>query len=283
MKKIKISDLSEATDLNGLNIPGAYLTYNQNRRVDLGKLHSALNSRIFDLEDHESTILGALRTYERQLYVNRNLLLGTNQGAVGWSFAVERAYVDNYTTYAYDDHMNWGATAKQCVLDDPAANRTPWEMFSRELRPELIKQGWGYRLSFRFDHDNSTPVEDFKLVVAISNANASQRLIDDIYVTDIRRGANRISVRFVPTASGEAGGTQKLWFRIGYNKDTDPSGSRWQAVAFSDVRLVVAEEETPWQPAPEDLGLPSANATFALRRRIEFPPIALPDDFQMTD
>ncbi|MCC8038203.1 MAG: hypothetical protein LIP02_08755 [Bacteroidales bacterium] len=171
----------------------------------------------------------------------RNLLLGTDNGTSGWLGGSDNI------TFAVSDLSAKGMTG-QCnatmgidVLGEHLGTAT-WCYLAYKLRPELIKAGQTYSLSFWVTCNKDITIEGCLCrnsgAPYLTGATAS----DTIPANTLQR----VELTLTATASGEEDGGQlvMLYIRDGINV--------WGELMLFGLKLEEGECATAWSAAPED-------------------------------
>lgn len=176
----------------------------------------------------------------------RNLLLGTNRGVENWKFNSSLSSMSNnpYTMLEIDYN---GAKGMQML------NRTngtaTYEMFYYPLRPQFIKKGKTYHLSFDLMQSASNSELTFKFKAQLSNAGSGNMITNQATITNANGDGvwRKYDVTFVATENGSATSGQVVYFNI------TPESREWIDFAIANLKLEEGVKATEWTSAPEDV------------------------------
>lgn len=210
----------------------------------------------FEVKDGQFTsIQGAITNNAEQ---GRNILLKTNQGVTNWelSTSLDKNTYYSITKVDYGDaqgvffsKFDWNVTAS-------------YEVFRFPLRPQFIKEGYTYHLSFdarqTLDNIEHGPLT---LIIALANMGGGNNLmtLQALSLEQVDGNWHHYDVEFKATASGVTNGDQ--WVYIGIRQPDNPY---WSDIAFANLKLVQSTVATNWSAAPEDLP-----TTTAMESKIE--------------
>lgn len=169
----------------------------------------------------------------------RNLLLHTNQGALDWSYYTDCTSVSwaKYTNSTYPERVSFTTFER---------NDSTKEIFNYPIRPELIKAGEKYTLSFKIQ-SKGVP-EALQFFAQISNVDGSGMLSKTTYFkTVVYRGKQEMSVVLEATSTGHSDGSQKVVIGVIPN-----TLNKWTQLDFWDLKLEKGSTKTPYSQAPED-------------------------------
>lgn len=219
-------------DLSGLTFDGKTLS-----GYGIWSDNAYLNGD-FMLSNYNKTITEA---FSNTANSGRNLLVGTNKGIENWRLSSDLSiYTVKQITYN---------TAKgvQFVKQDPT-QQGGWETLSFPLRPQFIKEGNVYHLSFDMmqSAENNMAV---RFGVSLSNLGGLESLTNIVPInsTNINGVWQHIDVEFKATANGTTNSGQYVYFNL-YR-----SASEWTDVAFVNLKLEESLSASLWSPAPEDV------------------------------
>lgn len=202
-----------------------------------------------------TSIQGAITNNAEQ---GRNILLKTNQGVTNWELitSLDKNTYYSITKVDYGDaqgvffsKFDWNATAS-------------YEVFSFPLRPQFIKEGYTYHLSFdarqTLDNIEHGPLT---LVFALTDMSGGNNLVTSQVLSLNQADGNwhHYDVEFKASASGDVNGEQ--WVYIGVRQFVNPY---WSDIAFANLKLEQSTVATNWSAAPEDLP-----TTTAMESKIE--------------
>lgn len=175
----------------------------------------------------------------------RNLLLGTNRGVENWKFNSSLSSTSNnpYTMLEIDYN---GAKGMQML------NRTngtaTYEVFYYPLRPQFIKKGKTYHLSFdmmqSINHDGGI---EFKASLSTTGGGEQLTNIVKVVSKDINGLWLHYDVEFTAIADGSTTSKQVVYFNI--NADS----RYWNDFAIANLKLEEGIKATEWSQAPEDV------------------------------
>lgn len=175
----------------------------------------------------------------------RNLLLGTNRGVENWKFYSSLSSTSNnpYTMLEIDYN---GAKGMQML------NRTngtaTYEIFYYPLRPQFIKKGKTYHLSFdmmqSINHDGGI---EFKASLSTTVGGEQLTNIVNVVSKDINGLWLHYDVEFIAIADGSTTSKQVVYFNI--NADS----RYWNDFAIANLKLEEGVKATEWTSAPEDV------------------------------
>lgn len=175
----------------------------------------------------------------------RNLLLGTNRGVENWKFNSSLSSTSNnpYTMLEIDYN---GAKGMQML------NRTngtaTYEVFYYPLRPQFIKKGKTYHLSFdmmqSINHDGGI---EFKASLSTTGGGEQLTNIVKVVSKDINGLWLHYDVEFTAIADGSTTSKQVVYFNI--NADS----RYWNDFAIANLKLEEGVKATEWTSAPEDI------------------------------
>ena len=175
----------------------------------------------------------------------RNLLVGTNKGIENWKFNSSLSNPSNDPYIMQEVDFN-GIKGMQ-VLNTTNSSAT-YEMFYYPLRPQFIKKGKTYHLSFDLMQSANNSELTFKFKAQLSNTGSGNMITNQATITNINgNGAwRKYDVTFVATENGSATSGQVVYFNI------LPESREWIDFAIANLKLEESAVATPWQPAPED-------------------------------
>ena len=169
----------------------------------------------------------------------RNLLLKTNQGGTGWS-----CITDSPTTPIIVD-AEGGAVAFDYVNGNTSSK---WEIYTFDLRPELIVQGRIYTLTVEVKGVNM--VSNMVLQGQIANADANGVLLPatlaDNPISSIEEWT-KLTFTFTATASGNKNGEQRVRLIVPQDKI-----GNFNYIEFRNLKLEEGGVATAYTAAPED-------------------------------
>ncbi|MBO5272580.1 MAG: hypothetical protein J6B30_07175 [Muribaculaceae bacterium] len=164
----------------------------------------------------------------------RNLLLGTNKGASGWSFwsASIVPYISSHRKGVMFENSNLVAAGA---------------VFRFPLRPELIVVGKQYVLSVDVTLGDMSTDSGQRISLNIIKGNGADPLLEASVGADrsLALGATvHLTFNFTPSISGRENGEQVVYFSI--------PASNWSSLAFENLKLEEGTVATAYSPAPED-------------------------------
>ncbi len=168
----------------------------------------------------------------------RNLLLKTNRGVTGWlclTDSADRPYMSN---------MENGSVGFDYVGGNTSAS---YEIYTFDLRPELIIQGRTYTLTVEALGRNTTTGMYLCCEIANNNAtgvlaavtSADNPLVEDTWT--------KLTFTFTATASGSKGGAQRVRIVV---RQSNLGQLSW--IGFRNLKLEEGTEPTAYTAAPED-------------------------------
>lgn len=168
----------------------------------------------------------------------RNLLLKTGTGGP-WG----------YTTNSMKKWYGMGcATHPGCtIFNIDKRNDATWEVFYYNLRPELIKRGEKYTLSFYIANtsDEFNAIEFYAMIADTTGQNA---LTDAVHFEHVvTRGQEFMNVTLTAKETGKADGLQKVYIGV-VNADVN----KWTQLHFWNLKLEKGSTPTAYSEAPED-------------------------------
>lgn len=175
----------------------------------------------------------------------RNLLLDTNRGVENWKFNSSLSSTSNnpYTMLEIDYN---GAKGMQ-MLNRSNGSAT-YEMFYYPLRPQFIKKGKTYHLSFdmmqSINHDGGI---EFKASLSTTGGGEQLTNIVNVVSKDINGLWMHYDVEFTAIADGSTTSKQVVYFNI--NADS----RYWNDFAIANLKLEEGVKATEWTSAPEDV------------------------------
>ena len=169
-----------------------------------------------------------------QIGGGRNLLLGTNKGASGWTFwsASIVPYISTYRKGVMFENSNLVAAGA---------------VFRFPLRPELIVVGKQYVLSVDVTLGDMSTDSGQRISLNIIKGNGADPLLEASVGADrsLALGATvHLTFNFTPSISGRENGGQVVYFSI--------PASNWSSLAFENLKLEEGTVATAYSPAPED-------------------------------
>ena len=164
----------------------------------------------------------------------RNLLLGTNKGASGWSFwsASIVPYISSHRKGVMFENSNLVAAGA---------------VFRFPLCPELIVAGKQYVLSVDVTLGDMSTDSGQRISLNIIKGNGADPLLEASVGADrsLALGATvHLTFNFTPSISGRKNGEQVVYFSI--------PASNWSSLAFENLKLEEGTVATAYSPAPED-------------------------------
>lgn len=163
----------------------------------------------------------------------RNLLLRTNQGSENWM------YTSDSSSYEVEENS-------MKFIVQRYGNDAQWEVFMYKLRPELIKKGEKYTLSFMVKNNWSYKVQ-FYIQICSPDGNASSLLTDMCHVLVDAYSEQMITATLTAKETGVQSGTQVVYMAV-----VPESRNKWTKLSFWDIKLEHGSTATQYSVAPED-------------------------------
>lgn len=168
----------------------------------------------------------------------RNLLLKTNRGVTGWLCLTDSA------ARPYMSNMEEGSVAFDYTGGNTASG---YEIYTFDLRPELIIQGRTYTLTVEALEGNTAT--GMYLCCEIANNNATG-VLTPITSADnplVEGTWTRLTFTFTATASGSKDGAQRVRLIV---RQGQVGQLNW--IGFRDIKLEEGNVATAYTAAPED-------------------------------
>lgn len=178
--------------------------------------------------------------------LGRNLLLKTNQGAVNWTYLSDSKTKPTIWPQAVGVAGDPSIIpTSPLMMTNSSRSDGTYEVFTYELRPELIKAGEKYTLSLKVTNNSSQAVE---MTAQIATPEGASPLTDEVYF-DRKAGVGEYYLTAVLTAktTGAKTGSQKIYIRI-----VKADINKWTSLRLEDIKLEKGSTKTAWSPAPED-------------------------------
>lgn len=169
----------------------------------------------------------------------RNLLLKTNQYGTNFGYTTDSVYGANFQSCL--NHPG-------CVICNiPKRNDATWEVFYYDLRPELIKRGEKYTLSFRISN-TSQEFNAIEFFAMIADTTARNPLTNSVHFsTIVARGEQYLTVTLDAIETGTTDGNQKVYIAVVGN-----DVNKWTQLHFWNFKLEKGATATAYSEAPED-------------------------------
>lgn len=177
----------------------------------------------------------------------RNLLLKTNQGPTNWQYISDSQQLVTIDANPVNNPTPYQPINKRFhVLTSPRTDST-YEVFLYALRPELIKAGEKYTLSFKIIN-KSAQFCHLEFFAQIANTDSQGALTDAPHFSNIvARGEQTLSVVLTASGTGTTTGTQKIYIGI-----IAADLNQWTELEIWDLKLEKGETATAYSAAPED-------------------------------
>ena len=177
----------------------------------------------------------------------RNLLLKTNQGSTNWQYISDSQQLVNIDANPVNNPTPYQPINKRFhILTSPRTDST-YEVFLYALRPELIKAGEKYTLSFKIIN-KSAQFCHLEFFAQIANTYSQGALTDAPHFSNIvARGEQTLSVVLTASGTGATTGTQKIYIGI-----IAADLNQWTELEIWDLKLEKGETATAYSAAPED-------------------------------
>lgn len=177
----------------------------------------------------------------------RNLLLKTNQGSTNWQYISDSQQLITIDANPVNNPTPYQPINKRFhVLTSPRTDST-YEVFLYALRPELIKAGEKYTLSFKIIN-KSAQFCHLEFFAQIANTDSQGALTDAPHFSNIvARGEQTLSVVLTASGTGTTTGTQKIYIGI-----IAADLNQWTELEIWDLKLEKGETATAYSAAPED-------------------------------
>lgn len=177
----------------------------------------------------------------------RNLLLKTNQGSTNWQYISDSQQLITIDANPVNNPTPYQPINKRFhVLTSPRTDST-YEVFLYALRPELIKAGEKYTLSFKIIN-KSAQFCHLEFFAQIANTDSQGALTDAPHFSNIvARGEQTLSVVLTASGTGTTTGTQKIYIGI-----IAADLNQWTELEIWDLKLEKGETATTYSAAPED-------------------------------
>jgi hypothetical protein len=177
----------------------------------------------------------------------RNLLLKTNQGSTNWQYISDSQQLVNIDANPVNNPTPYQPINKRFhILTSPRTDST-YEVFLYALRPELIKAGEKYTLSFKIIN-KSAQFCHLEFFAQIANTDSQGALTDAPHFSNIvARGEQTLSVVLTASGTGATTGTQKIYIGI-----IAADLNQWTELEIWDLKLEKGETATAYSAAPED-------------------------------
>lgn len=169
----------------------------------------------------------------------RNLLLKTNQHGTNFG----------YTTDSAQKPFFQGCINHEgCVIVNlNERNDATWEVFYYDLRPELIKRGEKYTLSFMIAN-TSTQFNAIEMLAMIADTTGRNALTNAVHFsTVVARGQQYMTVTLDAIETGTVNGAQKVYIAVVAN-----DVNKWTQLHFWNIKLEKGATATAYSAAPED-------------------------------
>lgn len=178
----------------------------------------------------------------------RNLLLKTNQGSTNWNLITDStANVFEEVNSSSTSADNYQPESRPWNIHIGQRTDATYEVFTYDLRPELIKAGEKYTLTFVISN-LSTQFCTLELFAQISNTDGTGALTDTPHFdTIVARGQQTLSVTLTASSTGAKNGSQRVYIGI-----ISANLNRWTNLVFKDIKLEKGETATAYSAAPED-------------------------------
>lgn len=177
----------------------------------------------------------------------RNLLLKTNQGSTNWQFLTDSsvAAFESINNHLIDGDYE-PASVPYGIHIGQRTDAT-YEVFTYALRPELIKAGEKYTLTFVINN-LSTQFCTLEMFAMIANTDGTGELTDAPHFSNIvARGEQTLSVTLTASGTGVANGSQRVYIGI-----ITSNLNRWTNLVFKNIKLEKGTTATAYTAAPED-------------------------------
>lgn len=173
----------------------------------------------------------------------RNLLLGTNRGVENWKFNAS-ANNDKYLMQV----IEYNGVKGMQMWNNTNATAT-YEIFYYPLRPQFIKKGKTYHLSFDLMQSASNSELTFKFIAQLSNAGSGNVITNQATITNANGDGvwRKYDVTFIATENGSVTSGQVVYFNI------NPGSRQWVDFAIANLKLEEGVKATEWTFAPEDV------------------------------
>lgn len=177
----------------------------------------------------------------------RNLLLKTNQGSTNWQYISDSQQLVKIDANPVNNPTPYQPINKRFhILTSPRTDST-YEVFLYALRPELIKAGEKYTLSFKIIN-KSAQFCHLEFFAQIANTYSQGALTDAPHFSNIvARGEQTLSVVLTASGTGTTTGTQKIYIGI-----IAADLNQWTELEIWDLKLEKGETATAYSAAPED-------------------------------
>lgn len=238
------------TSVENIKIPDGFAdtqsTYYSCRANILQALATSYQVEVNHLFEHTDEQFQSVYTRTESLANGgRNLLLQTNEGVRGWkaSNGVEGGFsiteADEYT----------GNTGVQFTRNTTGE----YDVFMFQLRPQMIKAGTKYILSFDAKLNEDGDTLDGSLLVQLCQSNGlnallSGMLASDTVMTELGKWYHHV-YELTPTADGSSDGEQVVYICVRSAETNMISG-----LSIVNLKLEEGTVPTAWSKAPEDLG-----------------------------
>lgn len=177
----------------------------------------------------------------------RNLLTKTNQGAINWRYISDSQQPVQVDANQVNNPAPYLPINKRFHLITSSRTDSTYEVFLYALRPELIKAGEKYTLSFKI-RNQSAQFCHFELFAQISNTDGQGALTDAPHFSEIvARGEQALSAVLTASSTGVTTGTQKIYIGI-----VAADLNQWTELEIWDLKLEKGETATAYSAAPED-------------------------------
>lgn len=176
----------------------------------------------------------------------RNLLLGTNRGVENWKF---NSSLSNSTNNPYMMQEVEYNGAKGVRVWNYSNGSATYEIFYYPLRPQFIKKGKTYHLSFDLMQSASNSELTFKFIAQLSNAGSGNVITNQATITNANGDGvwRKYDVTFIATENGSVTSGQVVYFNI------TPESRQWIDFAIANLKLEEGVKSTEWTSAPEDV------------------------------
>lgn len=199
--------------------------------------------KYFEVADgHFTSIQGAIINNAEQ---GRNILLKTNQGVTNWELSTSLDKNTYYSITKVDYGDAQGVLFSKSDWDVTAS----YEVFRFPLRPQFIKKGCTYHLSFDIKQSIDNIRGPLTLTITLANMGGGNQLVTPQALPLEQTDGNwhHYDLEFDASASGVTNGDQ--WVYIGVKRPDTPY---WSDIAFANLKLEQSTIATTWSPAPED-------------------------------
>ena len=177
----------------------------------------------------------------------RNLLLKTNQGSNNWQYVTNSTTIVAIKANSIENDTPYQPISEPFHLTTSDRTDSTYEVFLYALRPELIKAGEKYTLTFKISN-LSARLCHFEMFAQIANSTSLSPLTDAPHFTEIvESGEQTLSVTMTAKESGDVNGTQMIYIGI-----VTADLNQWTELRIWDLKLEKGETATAYSAAPED-------------------------------